>query len=165
MVKNYAVFLYFVLFLVVFSSLSSKVYGQCAGNDAQKVICDIQDPIYQSISLFSLLGGSPVPGGTWTDDNNARGLDRATGILNGQLIRSGGVYHFTYTAPAVAGCTNNKATVTITIGAYAGVPAPYATECSSKNTFNLFTAFNSTVMGPHSCLLYTSDAADDQINV
>ena len=150
MVKNYAVFIYFVLFLVVFSSLSSKVYGQCAGNDAQKVICDIQDPIYQSISLFSLLGGSPVPGGTWTDDNNARGLDRATGILNGQLIRSGGVYHFTYTAPAVTGCTNNKATVTITIGAYAGVPAPYATECSSKNTFNLFTAFNSTVMGPHS---------------
>ena len=158
MVEKYTNLLRFVLFFIVFLVLPSKIHAQCAGNDGQITICDIENPVHQSISLFSLLGGSPTPGGTWTDDDNSKGLNRTTGILNGQMIRRGGVYHYTYTAPDVAGCTDKTAVVTITIGAYAGVPAPYATECSSKGTFNLFTAFNSTVMGPHSNGNWTNSA-------
>ena len=150
MTKNYVKFLQIPLFFVFSLILPSKIYAQCAGDDAQKVICDIYNPVYKSISLFSLLGGTPTPGGTWTDDDNSKGLNTATGELNGQLIRKGGVYHYTYTVANAAGCIDDKAVVTITIGAYAGVPAPFATVCSSKKTFNLFTAFNSTVMGPHS---------------
>ncbi|OMQ08793.1 gliding motility-associated C-terminal domain-containing protein [[Flexibacter] sp. ATCC 35103] len=150
MAKNYINFLQFVLFFIFLSVLPSQMAAQCAGNDGIKVICDIENSANQNISLFSLLGGTPTPGGTWSDDNKSRGLDVSTGILNGHLIRSGGTYQYTYTAPAVAGCTDNKSTVTLTIGAYPGVPAPFATVCSSEDTFNLFTAFNSTVMGPHS---------------
>jgi gliding motility-associated-like protein len=150
MVKKYANFLQFVLFFIFLSVLPSQMYAQCAGIDASKVICDIELPVNTSISLFDLLGGSPTPGGTWKDDNNSRGLNTATGVLNGQLIRRGGTYKYTYTVLGVGGCTDNTSTVTLTIGAYPGVPAPFATVCSSANTFNLFTAFNSTVMGPHS---------------
>ncbi|MDR7370871.1 gliding motility-associated C-terminal domain-containing protein [Flavobacterium aquidurense] len=160
MVKNYTNFLQFILFFIVLSFLPTKLNAQCAGDDGSLKICDIENPIHQSISLFSLLGGSPTPGGTWSDDNNSKGLDKTNGILNAQLIRSGGVYHYTYTAPDVTGCLDNKATVEITIGAYAGVPAPYATECSSKKTFNLFAAFNSTVMRPHANGTWRNSSGD-----
>lgn len=149
MVKNYSNFLQLLLFFVFLFILPSQISAQCAGNDVQKVICDIQDPVYKNLSLFALLGGSPVPGGTWSDDNKLRGLDPATGMLNAQLIANSGVYHYTYTAPSVGGCTNNTAVVTLTIGSYVGVGAQ-ATECSEAGTFNLFTAFDSKVMGPHS---------------
>lgn len=148
MVKNYSNFLQFLLFFIFLSVLPSKIHAQCAGDDAQKIICDIQNSANQNISLFSLLGGSPTPGGKWTDDNNFRGLDSITGNLNAQLIKEGGVYHYTYTAPDVAGCTDNTATITLTIGAYVGVGSK-ATACSREGNFNLFTAFDSTVMGPH----------------
>ena len=149
MVKNYINFLQFVLFFVFLSVLPSKITAQCAGSDAQKIICDIENPNYKNLSLFSLLGGSPVPGGTWSDDNKLRGLDPVTGVLDAQLITSGGVYHYTYTTPDTAGCLNNKAVVTLTIGAYAGVGSQ-ATVCSESGSFNLFNAFDGTVMGPHS---------------
>ncbi|MFH6997185.1 gliding motility-associated C-terminal domain-containing protein [Flavobacterium sp. FlaQc-57] len=149
MVKNYINFLQFVLFFVVLSVLPSKISAQCAGSDVQKIICDIENPSYKNLSLFSLLGGSPIPGGTWSDDNKLRGLDPATGILDAQLITSGGTYHYTYTAPATAGCLNDKAVITLVIGAYAGVGSQ-ATVCSESGSFNLFNAFDGTVMGPHS---------------
>lgn len=149
MIKNYANFLQFVLFCVFLSVLPSQIHAQCAGTDGSRVICDIENLGYESISLFPLLGGSPTPGGTWSDDSGSKGLDKATGILNGHLIRSGGTFQYTYTAPAVAGCTVKTAKVYITIGAFSGNPAPYATKCTGDKTFNLFSAFNSTVMGPH----------------
>ncbi|MGE6355186.1 gliding motility-associated C-terminal domain-containing protein [Flavobacterium sp. NPDC079362] len=148
MIKNYTNFLLFVLFFVFLSVLPSQMAAQCAGNDAQKIICDIQDAANKTLSLFSLLDGSPIAGGKWSDDNNFRGLDSITGNLNAQLIRKGGVYHYTYTAPDVAGCVDNKSTITLTIGAYAGIGSK-ATVCSEAGGFNLFTAFDSTVMGPH----------------
>lgn len=148
MVKNYSNFLHFLFFFIFLSVLPSKVQAQCAGIDAQKVICDIENPIHKHISLFSLLGGSPIAGGTWSDNNNLKGLDPVTGVLNAQLIVQGGVYRYTYTAPAAAGCTTNKAVVTLTIGAYAGVGSQ-ATICSESGRFNLFSAFDSNVMGPH----------------
>ncbi len=149
MVKNYINFLQFLFVFTFLLVLPSKVTAQCAGTNGQLDLCTtISDPVNQSISLFSLLGGSPVPGGTWRG-TTSRGLDPVNGRLNAQLISSGGTYVYTYTAPPTAGCTNNTATVTVKIGPYAGIPAPYATVCSDENYFNLFTAFNGTVMAPH----------------
>ncbi|MBB4803039.1 gliding motility-associated-like protein [Flavobacterium nitrogenifigens] len=149
MAKNYINLLRFIILFIFLNFFSSKINAQCAGTDGQKVICDIENPVNESLSLFSLLGGSPVPGGTWSDNNNLKGLDPATGILHPQLITKGGVYQYTYTAPSTAGCTNNKAVVTITIGAFPGVGSQ-ATVCNDSNYFNLFTAFDSNSMGPHS---------------
>ncbi|OXA95773.1 gliding motility-associated C-terminal domain-containing protein [Flavobacterium hercynium] len=149
MVKKYINFLHFVLFFIFLSILPSKAFAQCAGNNGSVVICNISDPVNRSVSLFSYLTGTPTAGGTWTDTNNSRGLDPATGILDAQAIRQGGTYQYTYTVTSVPGCVNNTATVTVTIGAYPGVPAPFATACDKDVVFNLFTAFNSTVMGPH----------------
>jgi gliding motility-associated-like protein len=148
MVKNYSNFLQLLLFFVFLLILPSQMFAQCAGDDAQKVICDIQDPAYKNLSLFGLLGGSPTPGGTWSDDNDLIGLYPATGILDAQLISSGGVYHYTYTVPSVAGCVDNSAVVTLIIASYAGVGSE-ATVCSDALNFNLFTAFDSRVMFPH----------------
>lgn len=157
MAKNYISYLHFVLFFIFFTVLPSKLTAQCAGVDnVNELICDVTNPIYQSVNLFSLLGGSPVPGGTWTDDNNLQGLNPSTGILNAQYILSGGEYHYTYTAPATSGCTDNKSVVTITIGAYVGVGSE-ATVCNENNFFNLFTAFDSKVMGPHVNGRFTTD--------
>lgn len=148
MAKNYISYHHFVLFFIFFTLISSKLTAQCAGDDnTNELICDVSNPIYQSVNLFSLLGGSPVPGGTWTGSSK-QGLDAANGILNAQLILGGGTYYYTYTAPATSGCTDNKAVVTITIGAYVGVGSE-ATVCNKNRTFNLFTAFDSKVMGPH----------------
>lgn len=148
MVKNYINFLQFLLFFVFLTVFSPKIYSQCAGTDGSVTICNVEDISNRTIPLFSYLGGSPVPGGTWSDDNGSRGLSTSTGILNGQAIRSGGTYQYTYTAPG-AGCANNTAKVFVTIGAFEGYPAPYATKCSDENTYNLFSAFNSTVISPH----------------
>ncbi|KAF2081869.1 gliding motility-associated C-terminal domain-containing protein [Flavobacterium sharifuzzamanii] len=160
MAKNYISYHHFVLFFIFFTLFSSKLTAQCAGIDnTNELICDVSNPIYQSVNLFSLLGGSPVPGGTWTDDNNLQGLDPSTGMLNAQFILSGGEYHYTYTAPATSGCTDNKAVVTITIGAYVGVGSQ-ATVCNESDFFNLFTAFDSKVMGPHINGKFTTTAGE-----
>lgn len=148
MVKKNTNFLRFLLSFIVLLICTSKIQAQCAGTDAQKIICDIENPVNQSISLFSLLGGTPTPGGIWTDNNNLRGLDTSTGMLNAQLISSGGTYQYTYTV-TTPGCAVNKAIVTLIIGAYSGLGAE-ATVCSDRGAYNLFTAFNSAIMGPHS---------------
>lgn len=160
MAKNYISFLHFILFLFFLTLIPSELTAQCAGDDnVNELICDISNPANQSVNLFSLLGGSPVPGGTWSDNNNLRGLNPATGILNAQLIRAGGTYQYTYTAPATLGCTDNVAVVTITIGAYVGVGSE-VTVCNDDNSFNLFTAFDSKVMGPHTNGRFTYDTGE-----
>jgi len=160
MAKNYISYLYSVLFFIFFTLFPSKLIAQCAGDDnVNELICDVSNPIYQSVNLFSLLGGAPVPGGTWSDTNNLRGLDASTGILNAQLIRAGGTYRYTYTAPTTSGCIDNKAVVTITIGAYVGVGSE-VTVCNKDDSFNLFTAFDSKVMGPHTNGRFTYDTGE-----
>lgn len=155
MVKNYINFLQFVTIFIFLTFFSAKLSAQCAGIDSQKIICDIENPVNQSLSLFSLLDGSPVPGGTWSANNTSRGLDPVTGILNAQFISQAGTYKYTYTAPATAGCVNNTAVVTLVIGPYAGVGSQ-ATICSDEGRYNLFNAFDSKIMGPHSNGIWTT---------
>ncbi len=163
MTKKYNDFLRIILFFVFLSFLPQIVNAQCAGNDASLTVCDIPDPANQSIDLFSLLG-SATPGGVWNDDNSSGGLSTATGVLNAHTIRQSGIYRYTYTLSGVNGCVDNSATVTVTIGGYAGKPSPTATVCSEDTPFNLFQAFDSAYLGPHSNGQWHNDSTNQNIS-
>ncbi|MDX6188464.1 gliding motility-associated C-terminal domain-containing protein [Flavobacterium sp. Fl-318] len=147
MFKNHIKFLYFILFFVFFSFMPSSVFAQCAGNDGNLTVCDIPNPANQSINLYAALGGTPTAGGVWSDDDETGGLNATTGVLNVHLIRQSGIYHYTYTVNGGAGCTDNSATVTVTIGGYSGITSN-STQCSATGSFNLFEAFNGLFLGP-----------------
>ncbi|RZJ54203.1 MAG: T9SS type B sorting domain-containing protein [Flavobacterium sp.] len=70
--------------------------------------------------------------------------------MNAQLIRQSGIFHYTYTVTGVAGCTDNSAEVTVTIGGYSGVTSPNVSVCSSVKSFNLFQAFSGLSLAPQS---------------
>jgi gliding motility-associated-like protein len=140
-------FYFFSLFLFFYGSI--HVNAQCAGGDGiLSDVCTITDPSSKVINLFGGLTGSPTPGGVWKDIDKSGGLNKTTGILNAQLIRKSGTYHYSYTVTGVPGCTNNTAVVEVTIGGYTGVPAPNASICSSDAAFNLFQAFDGNFLAP-----------------
>jgi gliding motility-associated-like protein len=139
---------YLSVFLFFFCSIT--VNAQCAGNDKTLPdICTITDASNTAIDLFSQLGGSPVAGGTWKDDDKSGGLNKITGFLNAQLIQKFGTYHYTYTVAGVSGCAVNNATITVTIGGYTGVPTvPSNTICNLEVAYNLFNDFDG-ILAPH----------------
>ncbi|MDQ7960161.1 gliding motility-associated C-terminal domain-containing protein [Flavobacterium lindanitolerans] len=129
---------FFQLLLFTFFLLSCNLTkAQCAGEDASITICNIPDPTNQNINLFNLLGGTPTPGGTWTDLQQSGGLNISTGILNVWGINESDTYVFVYTVND-ASCADNVATVTVTIGGYAGISNPNASACDDNNSVNLF---------------------------
>lgn len=150
MVKKYSNFLQFILFFVLLIFIPTALKAQCAGDDAKFEVCDIPNPSSKAIPLFSKLLGTPIPGGTWSDDDDSGGLNATTGILNVQLIQQSGIYHYTYTVAGVAGCADNSATVEVTVGGYSGVTSPNVTVCSAVEYFNLFQAFSGLSLGPQS---------------
>lgn len=162
MIKKYYNFLQFVLFFVFLSCFSTTIYGQCAGNDASLTICDIPNPANKTVDLFALLG-TASPGGTWSDDNNSFGLDGTTGVLNVHLIQNSGIYQYTYTLPDNSGCADISSTVTVTIGGYTGKPS-FAITCTSVGQFNLFQAFDGTVLGPHSNGQWHNDTTNQNVS-
>lgn len=135
-------------FILILSS--TNVDAQCAGNNpvAPISICDIPNISSQTINLFSYLGGTPVAGGTWQDNNLSGGLNTATGILNAQAVTQSGTYTYTYTVTGIAGCINNSSTVTIIIGGYTGALTNFTTKCSDLTSYNLFETFNSSTALP-----------------
>jgi len=163
MVEKYSNFLKAILLFVFLFSVSAKTYAQCAGDDNNVPICNVSDASNKTVNLFSLLKGSPVPGGEWTDDDEAGGLDKVTGILNAQLIRQSGIYHYTYTVEGLPLCPDNSATVTLTIGGYSGITSPNVSVCSAVQAFNLFSAFNGVGMGPHSNGQWHNDTTNQNV--
>ncbi|UUF16858.1 MULTISPECIES: gliding motility-associated C-terminal domain-containing protein [Flavobacterium] len=163
MAKKYNDFLRIILFFVFLSFLPQIVNAQCAGNDASLTVCDIPNPSSKTINLFSLLGGSPVTGGVWTDDNSSGGLNLVTGILNAQVIRASGIYRYTYTVTGNTGCVDNSATVTVTIGGYSGVTSPNVSVCSSVVNFNLFQAFNGVDVSPQFNGQWHNDTTNENV--
>ncbi|MNF43142.1 hypothetical protein D3C84_242150 [compost metagenome] len=141
-IRSYCCILIFLLF-----NFSIVVNAQCAGQDNAITVCNILDPSSQSIDLSSLLGPHTL-GGTWTDDAFSGGLNQVTGQLNAQLIRSSGIYTYTYSLDNINGCTDS-AQIVVTIGGYSGVAAPNASVCSDDTDFNLFQVFDGTSPSPH----------------
>lgn len=123
-----------LLFLFFCYSISQ---AQCAGTSTAITVCDIQNPSNQNINLYTLIGVAPSANGQWFDLQQSGGLNTATGILNINLIRESDVYDFIYVVNDPS-CTNNTATVTVTVGGYAGVGNPNASACSDDNSVNLF---------------------------
>ena len=125
-----------LFFFLLLAGISSKAYAQCAGEDASTTSCDKETN--QFIDLFAILGGSPVAGGTWTDDNNSGGLNASTGVLDTWLINRGGTFNYTYTVNGVSGCTDNSATVTVTLAGYPGRDNDDGVACETETNVNLF---------------------------
>lgn len=134
------------LLLIILSSAGAK--AQCAGSDSAIEVCNLTDPNSASINLFSLLSGSPTPGGVWKDVDKSGSFDKTTGILNAQQVIKSGIYHFTYTVTGVAGCVDTVSEVTVTIGGYTGVPAPNSSICNTELAFNLFQVFDGNFLSP-----------------
>jgi hypothetical protein len=88
-----------------------------AGNDATLSWCLSSG----ALDLFAQLGGTPSPGGTWTDDN-------ASGALSGSIFNPAGVpsgtYVFTYTVGGGA-CPAASASVTVNHSGVCLVPPQY----------------------------------------
>ncbi|WP_244534355.1 gliding motility-associated C-terminal domain-containing protein [Flavobacterium fluvii] len=138
--------------------------GQCAGNDANFEVCNIPDPSSKSIALYPLLGGAATPGGTWTDDYLSGGLNKATGVLNAQIIPRSGVYKYTYTVSGVSGCVDTSSTITVVVGGYSGVTGPNASACSDDNAFNLFQVFNGSYLSPQSNGTWFNNTANTAVS-
>ncbi|MDP5043714.1 MAG: hypothetical protein NWQ06_01900, partial [Leeuwenhoekiella sp.] len=60
-------------FLFISFGFSTSIYAQCAGEDATLSSCNKETN--QFLNLFAALGGSPTPGGTWSDNDNTGGLN------------------------------------------------------------------------------------------
>ncbi len=100
-----------------------------AGDDALLEICS-NEP---TVDLFTLLGGTPDAGGTWSPV-----LASGTGVFD-PGVDSSGIY--TYTVAATAPCTTpDTATITVTVtqAPDAGVDANQA-FCESDPSLDLFT--------------------------
>lgn len=151
-------FLLFNLFLFSFNFANA----QCAGEDASITICNIPDTANQTINLFSLLGGSPVAGGTWTDIQQSGGLNTSTGILNILGVNESDIYVFIYTVND-ASCADNVATVTVTVGGYAGIDNPNASACDDNSSVNLF-QFLGNSPNPQLNGYWTDDSGSGALN-
>ncbi|MFT3884701.1 MAG: gliding motility-associated C-terminal domain-containing protein [Flavobacteriales bacterium] len=109
-----------------------------AGADASAEVCNSTT----AVALFNLLGGTPQPGGTWTDLNGSGGL--TNGVLNAQ--RTGvGTFRFRYVLAGSTNCPGDTAVLTLTVlaGPRAGDDG-FAALCSNQSPLNLFSLLGGT---------------------
>ncbi|HEY8934853.1 MAG TPA: gliding motility-associated C-terminal domain-containing protein, partial [Cyclobacteriaceae bacterium] len=88
-----------------------------------------------AFDLFASLGGTPDPGGTWTD------MDGSGATITGDNVNLNGVaagsYRYQYNL-AVSGCGSASAIVTVTVVPAANAGSDKAaTACNSNNAFDL----------------------------
>ena len=147
-----------LLFLILTSGFNSKIYAQCAGEDATLDVCD--KSTQQFVDLFGALGGSPQPGGVWADNDNTGGLDTETGELNTWRVNMGGVFTYTYTN---ADC-GESATVTLNLAGFPGRDDPNAVACDDNSRVNLFQFTGgspaATIPGDWSIVAVNNDKGD-----
>ena len=146
-----------ILFFVFTIDMNAQCAG-IAGNDNDTLnVCDIANISSTTIDLNAQLGAHTI-GGTWQDDDKSLGLNTATGILNAQLIKKSGIYRYTYTVTDGSGCTDS-AVITVTIGAYAGIPGPDFSVCNNEslNLYKLFQGFPTP--SPHTNGTWNDDSS------
>lgn len=138
-----------IMLTISFFVFMTKSIAQCAGSDNSIIICN-KESYNQGIgnpngvvNLFTLLGVGAVSGGTWSNLNGAGGFNASTGILNLYQTLQGGVYNFQYTVNGIPGCTNNTATIEITLNGYAGVGTG-GNLCTNDSPVNLKNYFDLT---------------------
>ncbi|MBP7407917.1 MAG: gliding motility-associated C-terminal domain-containing protein [Flavobacteriales bacterium] len=108
--------------------------GSSAGIDSTISVCgSITD-----YDLFTALGGSPTPGGTWSAPSGGGSALQPGGILNVSLLPIGGATQFVYTIED-PGCGNVSASVFVTATDFpvAGGGASL-TLCSTASPIDLF---------------------------
>ncbi len=136
--------------------LFSSYYGfsQCGGDDNSITICN-KETYNQGlgnptgvVNLFTLLGGAPVAGGTWTDLNSSGGLNVTTGLLNTWAINQSGIFNYRYTRVGVPGCVDNTGVITLTLGGFPGVDNLNAVACDNTTSVPLFSFLGSNP-NPH----------------
>lgn len=149
----------FFVFFTIQTLYLCKVSAQCAGTDAVLEICTPQNTT--SVNLFTLLGTAEV-GGTWSDEDAAVSFNPSTGILNPSRVKNSGEYKFTYTVSS--GSCNSSATVTVTIGGYAGVSSPDVSACEDDTNFNLFQGFNGNFLAPQFNGVWSDDENTGALN-
>ncbi|MBV6404645.1 MAG: gliding motility-associated C-terminal domain-containing protein [Flavobacteriales bacterium] len=105
-----------------------------AGSSTGVTVCDTDGPV----DLFAALGGTPDPGGSWTDPTSA-----PHGSSFDPAVDPPGAY--TYTVSAGGGCPVASATVTMTVNQQpvAGVSTSTGV-CSSDAPFSLFALLGPT---------------------
>ncbi len=99
-----------------------------AGEDGSLSICTTAPPA----NLFNLLGGSPQPGGSWTDPNGA--------VTTGSFAPGTGLPGtYTYTVAGITPCIDDEAVVnvSVSIAANAGQDGSI-TLCANAATIDLF---------------------------
>lgn len=145
--------IFLLLFLLSLFTIP-KTYSQCAGNDNTITICT-KETYNQGIgnpngvlNLYTLLGGTPTPGGTWTDLNSSGGLNTITGLLNTWQINQGGVYNYRYQINGIPGCVDNISIITVTLGGYPGSDNLNAVACVDDTSVPLFSFLGSNP-NPH----------------
>lgn len=111
------------------ASLNVEVNEQpAAGDDADIALCSSDD----ALALFSLIGGAPDPGGTWTGPDGT--------AFNGQFVPSTsvpGVY--TYILEGISPCVDDQSVLTIAVSQAASMGADGATSlCADAPAFTLF---------------------------
>lgn len=129
-------------------------FAQCGGTDNSITICN-KETYNQGlgnptgvVNLFSLLGGAPVAGGTWTDLNSSGGLNVTTGLLNTWAINQSGVFNYRYTRVGISGCVDNTGVITLTLGGFPGVDNLNAVACDNTTSVPLFSFLGSNP-NPH----------------
>ena len=138
--------------MLLFSSYFG--FSQCGGTDNSVTICNkesynqgLGNPM-GVVNLFSLLGGSPVAGGIWTDLNSSGGLNMTTGLLNTWAINQSGVFNYRYTIVGISGCVDNTGIITLTLGGFPGVDNLNAVACDNTTSVPLFSFLGSNP-NPH----------------
>lgn len=106
-----------------------------AGNDTTIELCTNDT----AINLFTVLGGTPDAGGTWSPS-----LTSGPGLFNPAIETSGSTI-FTYTVPALGTCPADTATVTVNLNVLpnAGTNATISV-CGDNAVFDLFTLLGGT---------------------
>lgn len=113
----------------------TEVIAPDAGTDAALDLCSTGG----AVDLFGTLGGTPDPGGVWTDPNGVP----FNGIFDPQLWPGGSVCQ--YVVPAVAPCAADTATVTVTVTASLDPGGSgSAILCSSGTAFSLTDSLTGT---------------------
>jgi len=96
-----------------------------AGDDATVSVCQSQ-----LLLLFGELGGTPQPGGTWTDVDNSGSL--IGGVFDPSAVPENSTWRFDYILAAASTCQSDTARVTVTVqsGPFAGCDG-FASFCLS----------------------------------